>query len=247
MARFVVAALEGDFCDRLADIARECGRRPAGEVRVFAGWAAAPPPADRKDELGAAVSGSWTVLADDWGVTADLFDKPKLGAGLAAKYRTRVVAAFADAATGECGYRLFSPEGVRGVFITPEGVAEDVGEPFPGEGTPEYEVTVVEPIAPATAATATEAAGLDGAAGGPAEQRYVRYVAEPEEAAASIVEWAAAMRQRTPLDSPRSATPFPPSGCYRAHRNGSPSYWRTGCTHSCRMSTTTRGTASSYR
>jgi hypothetical protein len=134
MGRFVVAAMEGDFCDRLADVARACGRRPAAAAQLFAGWPTDPPLPDRKDELAAAVSGAWTVLVDDWGVTADLFDKPKLGAALAARYGTRVVAAFADDATGECGYRLYSPGSVRGVLVTPEGVAEDVGVPFPGEG-----------------------------------------------------------------------------------------------------------------
>ena len=134
MGRFVVAAMEGDFCDRLADVARACGRRPAGAVQLFAGWPTDPPLPERKDELAAAASGAWTILADEWGVTAELFDKPKLGAALAARFGTRVVAAFADDATGECGYRLYSPDGVRGVLVTPEGVAEDVGVPFHGEG-----------------------------------------------------------------------------------------------------------------
>jgi hypothetical protein len=126
-------ALEGDYRDCLAEIARTCGRRPAGKVRLFSDWSSVAPFAARKGYLGAACSGAWTVLVDDWDVTADIFDRPEVGAALASRYHTRVVSAFGHSVIGECGFRVHTPGGTRSVLVTPEGVVEDEGEPIPGE------------------------------------------------------------------------------------------------------------------
>jgi hypothetical protein len=132
-AKFVAVALEGDFCDRLAEIARACGARPVGKVRLFTDWNSVAPFAAQKGYLGAACSGGWTVLVDDWELTAYVFDHPRVGAGLALRYRTRVVSAFGHSVTGDCGFRVHWPGGARSVLVTPEGVAENEGGPVPGE------------------------------------------------------------------------------------------------------------------
>jgi hypothetical protein len=131
--KFVAVALEGDFRDQLADIARVCGRRPLGNVRSFAKWKAVAPFIARSGYLGAACSGPWTVLVDDWEVTAQIFDNPGIGEELATRYGTRVVSAFGHSVTGDCGFRVHTPSCTRAVLVTPEGVIEDEGEPIPGE------------------------------------------------------------------------------------------------------------------
>jgi hypothetical protein len=135
VSSFAAAALEGDFCDRLAEIARACGRRLVGDVQQFDGWGPVAPLASRPNHLAAAVSGNWTVLVDDWEVTAHLFDRPEVATGLAARYGTRVVGAFAHSVTGGCGYRVHTPAGSRAVVIDQDRVVEDAGEPLPGEDT----------------------------------------------------------------------------------------------------------------
>ena len=51
MASFVVAALEGDFRDPLAEIARMCGRRPIGEVQLLTDWASVAAFTPQKNHL----------------------------------------------------------------------------------------------------------------------------------------------------------------------------------------------------
>jgi hypothetical protein len=131
--KFVAVALEGDFRDQLAEIAQACGRRPVGKVRIFTDWSSVAPFVRQKGYLGAACSANWTVLVDDWELTAYIFDHPEIGETLANQYRTRVVSAFGHSVTGECGYRVHTPGAIRSVLVTAEGVIEEEGEPIPGE------------------------------------------------------------------------------------------------------------------
>ncbi len=132
-AKFVAVALEGDFRDQLAEIARACGRRPVGDVRLFTDWSSVAPFVAQKGYLGAARSGPWTVLVDDWEVTAHIFDNPEIGADLASRYGTRVVSAFGHCVTGDFGFRIHTPSDTRSVLVTQGGVIEDEGVPIPGE------------------------------------------------------------------------------------------------------------------
>src|SRR5262249_9802302 len=106
-----------------------------GEVQRFDGWASVAPFASRPNYLAAAVSGNWTVLVDDWEVTAHLFDHPEVAAALAARYGTRVVSAFAHSVTGGRGERDHGAAGTRSVVIDQNRVVEDAGEALPGEDT----------------------------------------------------------------------------------------------------------------
>ena len=101
-----------------------------------------------------------------------------------------------------------APEPVRAA-VRSLGIAAVTGtfhtyEPFPGEGSPAYEVTIAEddPVAVQAAAPLSPAAPAHAAH---ASVRPVtrRYVAGAEAVAAVIAEWAQAARQRTP-PGPRS-------------------------------------------
>jgi hypothetical protein len=133
MASLMTAAIEGDFRDRLPEIARALGRRPLGGVQPFPDWASVASLAAQPNYLGAVCSGAWTVLADDGELTAELFDNPEMGATLASRYSTRVVGAFGFTVTGGCGFRVHSPTGTRSVLVDQHGVVENEGEPIPGE------------------------------------------------------------------------------------------------------------------
>ncbi len=135
MASFFAAALEGDFHDRLAEIAQACGRRPVGTIQSFADWSSVAALAVQKNHLASARSGKWTILVDDGEFTADLFDNTEIGAALAVRYGTRVVCAFGHTVAGSCGYRVHTPAGTRSVVIDQEGVIENDGMPLPGEDT----------------------------------------------------------------------------------------------------------------
>jgi hypothetical protein len=135
MAGFCVAAIEGDYCHRLAEIARACKRRHVGKARLLTAWASAAPFARQENFLAAARSGDWTVLIDEGALTCYLFDNPEVGPTLASRFGTRVVAAFAYCVMGSCGYRVHSAAGTRSVVVDQDGVVEDHGEPIPGEDT----------------------------------------------------------------------------------------------------------------
>ena len=135
MASFSAAALEGDYCENLLEIAKACGRRPVGQVLHFSSWPEVAPLAESPNHLAAALSGGWTVLIDDHYVTAHLFDNPVIGATFAARYGTRFVSAFAYSVTGWCGYRVHTPTGTRSVMLDEFGIVENEGDPLPGEDT----------------------------------------------------------------------------------------------------------------
>jgi hypothetical protein len=142
MSSFITAALEGDFLDRLPEIARACGRRPVGKVKRFRCWAATMPFSRRPNHLTAAISGGWTVLVDDWELTDYLFDHAEVCADLAARYRVRLVSAFAQSVSGGCGYRLHNRAGARSrsVAVLQGEVLEDMGKPVPGEDAANLEL-----------------------------------------------------------------------------------------------------------
>lgn len=134
MAKFLAVALEGDFCDRLGDIARICGRVPIGEPQFFADWGSVAPLVSEKGYLAAARSGDWTVLVDDGSVTGEIFeDLDFVAAALAEELSTRVVSAYGNSVSGMCGFRVHSPGATRAVLVADGGVVEDEGEPIPGE------------------------------------------------------------------------------------------------------------------
>jgi hypothetical protein len=135
MSSFITAALEGDFLDRLPEIAQVCGRWPVGKVERFTNWASAAPFSCRPNHLAAAISGGWTVLVDDWELTDYLFENPKVCADLTARYRARLVSAFAQSVSGCCGYRLHNRGGARSrsVAVLQGEVLENLGKPLPGE------------------------------------------------------------------------------------------------------------------
>jgi hypothetical protein len=139
MAGFMVAALEGDFLDRLPEIVRACRRRPVGEVEYFADRGSAASLARSPNHLVASISGAWTVLGSDEDLTGYLFDHPKVCATLASRYRTRVVSAFAHSVSCACGYRVYAPRCVRSVAVLQHEVLEDLGDPLPGENTANVE------------------------------------------------------------------------------------------------------------
>lgn len=135
MAGFYFSAIEGDFCERLGEIARACHGSPRGEVRLFDSWEPVAPFMEQPGYLTAALSGGWTILMEDAGITTGLFDHPEVGAALAVRFGTRVVSAFGSSVNGSCGYRIHGPSGSRGVMIEEHRLTEESGEPFPGETT----------------------------------------------------------------------------------------------------------------
>ncbi|VTR96502.1 unnamed protein product [Gemmata massiliana] len=141
MPSFVAVALEGDFLERLPEIARACGCEPVGTVQLFTNWTSVAPFARRTDYLTAAISGKWTVLMDDWNVTDYLFDHPEVCADLAKRYRVRVASAFAQSVSGGCGYRVHNRSGARArsVAVLQDEVLENLGKPLPGEDTSDLE------------------------------------------------------------------------------------------------------------
>jgi hypothetical protein len=133
MAKFILVALEGDYCDRLDEIALACGRRLVGNIRFFSDWSSVAPFARQKGYLAAVRSGDWTILMDDWDLTAKIFDAPAAGAAIASTYSTRVVCALGHSVTGDFGFQVHMPGHSRSVLVTADGLLEDEGEPLPGE------------------------------------------------------------------------------------------------------------------
>ena len=133
MPKFIAVALEGDFCSRLDKIVRACGRQPVGKVRMLGDSSSVAPLVRQPGHIAAVRSGDWTILIDDWDLTSDLFDNPAIGTKIASLYKTRVVSAFGVSTTGDFGYRVHGPDGLRSVLINEQGTVLDEGEPMPGE------------------------------------------------------------------------------------------------------------------
>ena len=131
--KFLTVALEGDFLNSLPELVRACGKEPIGPVQLFADWASVSPFVNQKGYLGAALSGRWTVLVDDGSVTGPIFADADLGARLADQYASRVVSAYGSSVSGFYGFRVHTPGGLRSVLVDHIGVAENEGEPIPGE------------------------------------------------------------------------------------------------------------------
>jgi hypothetical protein len=104
MSTFYVAAVEGDWCERLDEVVRAWGKNPVGGVQLFDDWGSVSSRSAKKGCLVAARSGGWTVLTQD-DLVFDLLDD-RIMAAMHARLGTRVVVAFADDTCGQLGFRL---------------------------------------------------------------------------------------------------------------------------------------------
>ncbi len=134
MPRFRLAAIEGDFCDRLDEIARRCGAQPTGPIQTFSDWASVSSYCDEKGYLVASLSGNWTVLPDEhWTITAILVDTA-LGKSLVELTNSRVVATMAEPGAAMYGFAIYTADGFHANFQTQDGIEEDTGgKPIPEE------------------------------------------------------------------------------------------------------------------
>jgi hypothetical protein len=135
MARFLIAALEGDMRDRLSEIVRACGKKPLGPVQVFPDWNSISAHVQKTGGLMAACSGGWTIL-DDPGlldtIPGAIFEDSQLGAALARRINGRVVAAIGEDTMCVYGFRVYSLQGTRAVLVSNRG-CQEMGDPMPGE------------------------------------------------------------------------------------------------------------------
>ena len=133
-AKFLAAAFEGDFCDRLALIATAFGQKPMGEARVFPTWDSVAPYVADGEYATAAVSGAWTVVLDYEGsIAGAAFRDPDLATAFATRHSTRVVLAYGNSVSGMYGFRVHSPDMSRAVLVDQDEVVEDEGQRLPGE------------------------------------------------------------------------------------------------------------------
>lgn len=141
MARFLVAAVQGDFINRLDELVRACGLRPSGAPQFFKDWSAltsrtrSQPGYLKENVVFACHSGNWTILSDDGfvgNITDRIFRDKQLGQELSRKVGTPVVSALGDDTTCEYGFRLYRTDNPRYVLVR-EGVEENIGDPAPGE------------------------------------------------------------------------------------------------------------------
>ena len=132
--KFGDTALEGDFRDNVAAIARSCPRPPNGGVQSLADWEAVAPFVVSDDHLVAAYNGVWTLLFGGRDVASDLYFRPALGAALAREHGTRVVSGFGYTVISSWGLRIHTPEGSRSFVVDQDDVVEQAcGPPF-GDG-----------------------------------------------------------------------------------------------------------------
>ncbi len=132
MGRFLFAAIEGDYVQRLDQIVRALGKVPTGPALHFQDWASAASYVDSPNAIVAVQSGDWTILCDDTTLTGSLFDNLSLGDSLAAKLQSRVVTALGEDTACAYGYRVHSGDGTRAVLVQ-EKVEQNLGKPIPGE------------------------------------------------------------------------------------------------------------------
>jgi hypothetical protein len=108
--RFRETAIEGDARDRLADVARVCGRLPAGDVRELPeDWDAAAALVSQSEHLVGAFNGAWTLLL--CGPDLDLCTRPDLGEALSGELGTRVVSGFGNTVINHYGLHVASRSG----------------------------------------------------------------------------------------------------------------------------------------